>query len=126
MPSAPDTQFERVMERLHHYVLTLALILGNLSLFLIAGILVLSYLHTRHRADSGDTITVTSVEPAGRVANVTLSTGWLARTLVQTDLGFFATEIPASLQRDEAVTLETRGDTERYLCDARHRCVPLL
>ena len=68
---------------------------------------------------------VTHVQNAGRVISVSLGGGCLTRSLVETDLGYYALVDGISLARGEAMTLETREGKTRFLCDSRHRCLRL-
>lgn len=68
---------------------------------------------------------VASVQPAGRLVMVTQATGLITRSLVETDTGFYSLVDSASFQKNEPLTLETRGNRMRYLCDAGHRCTAL-
>ncbi|MCB8747295.1 hypothetical protein LHU53_10280 [Rhodoferax sp. U2-2l] len=66
------------------------------------------------------------VQNAGRVISVSLSGGFLARSLVETDQGFYALMDGISLARNEALTLEIREGRARFLCDSQHRCLRLM
>lgn len=69
---------------------------------------------------------VKSVRPAGRVVSVNLQGGLFSRTLVETDLGFYALGEGVSFFKNEALTLELRASGARYLCDLQHQCTELL
>ena len=69
---------------------------------------------------------VRSVQPGGHVISVTLSQGFFTRSLVQTDLGFYALTEGVSLPKGAAVSLELRASSQRFLCDEQHRCTELL
>ncbi len=58
--------------------------------------------------------------------SVTQTPGLLSRSLVETTLGFYAVGQGISLFKDEALTLQTRANQRRYLCDTRQRCTPNL
>jgi hypothetical protein len=68
----------------------------------------------------------TVVQNAGQVVTVSLGGGCFTRALVETDLGYYALVEAISLAKQEALTLETRGDKARSLCDSQHRCLRLL
>lgn len=73
----------------------------------------------------GDQV-VKSVQNAGRVVRVSQTTGLVMRALVETDLGFYSLRDGISLGRGEAMVLETRATSRRYLCDAQQRCTQLM
>jgi hypothetical protein len=58
--------------------------------------------------------------------DVTLSSGLLIRSLVETTLGFYAVADGISLYKGEDLMLQTRANGRRNLCDANRRCTPLL
>ena len=66
------------------------------------------------------------VQNAGRVVSVSQSGGFIVRALVETDLGYYALMDGVSLNKNEALTLETRADRLPFLCDSQHRCVHLV
>ena len=70
--------------------------------------------------------TVKSVQPAGHVTSVTLSQGLFTRSLIQTDLGFYAVAQGVSLQKDQPLSVELRANSDRFLCDDKHVCLPLM
>lgn len=65
------------------------------------------------------------VQNAGRVVSVSQSGGFITRALVETDLGYYALMDGVSLNKNEALTLETRADKTQFLCDSQHRCLRL-
>nr|WP_295777773.1 hypothetical protein [Rhodoferax sp.] len=77
-------------------------------------------------SDQGGDQTVRATQDAGRVLDVTTSSGLLTRSLVETTLGYFALADGISLYKGEDLTLQTRANGRRYLCDAGHRCTPIL
>jgi hypothetical protein len=109
------------IERLQRsLVFTAILCLGALSLVLCLALPGL-YFYDKHQGQ-----VVTSVRAAGSVLTVSLTSGWLIRSLVQTELGFFVLSPAISLDKGKPLTLEQRGNAERYLCDERHRCARVL
>ncbi|MBK9573080.1 MAG: hypothetical protein IPO43_10280 [Rhodoferax sp.] len=109
------------IERLQRsLVITAMLCLGALSLVLCLALPGL-YFYDKHQGQ-----VVTSVQAAGSVMTVELTSGWLIRSLVQTELGFFVLSPAISLDKGKPLTLEQRGNAERYLCDERHRCARVL
>lgn len=66
------------------------------------------------------------LQAAGQVLTVTQSTGLLTRGLVETTVGFYSLGDGISVSKGEELTLQTRANRRRYLCDASHRCTPLL
>jgi hypothetical protein len=68
---------------------------------------------------------VLSEQSVGQVITVSQSGGLFARSLVQTDVGFYALVDAISLSRNETLLLQTRADQSRFLCDSQHRCVKL-
>lgn len=66
------------------------------------------------------------VQNAGRVVSVSQSGGFITHALVETDLGYYALMDGVSLNKNEALTLETRSDKLRFLCDSQHRCLRLV
>lgn len=112
---------DRVMDRMQRVVLITMVLLvgiGTLVLMVLGSGL---YLWGREN----DAV-VKAVQDAGRVHCVTLTPGLLNRSLVETDTGFYALREGASLSKGEPLTLETRANFWRYLCDAQHRCIALL
>ncbi|TXT33429.1 MAG: hypothetical protein FD135_5489 [Comamonadaceae bacterium] len=67
-----------------------------------------------------------SVQNAGKVMSIHQGGGWITRALVETDLGYYALTDGISLNKNEALTLETRDDKVRFLCDSQHRCQSLV
>ena len=109
------------IERLQRsLVITALLCLGMLSLVLCLALPGL-YFYDKHQGQI-----VTSVQAAGSVMTVELTSGWLIRSLVQTELGFFVLIPAMSLDKGKPLTLEQRGNAERYLCDEHHRCARAL
>ena len=81
------------IERLQRsLVITAMLCLGALSLVLCLALPGL-YFYDKHQGQ-----VVTSVQAAGRVMTVALTSGWLIRSLVQTELGFFVLSTAISLE----------------------------
>lgn len=121
--STPATTTSRggFLDRLHRAVLiTMALLVG-------VGTLVLMGLGSAlYLWDRENDAVVQTVRNAGRVHNLSLVPGLVVRSLVETDSGFYAVREGASLLRGEPLTLETRANTRRYLCDAQHGCLELL
>lgn len=68
---------------------------------------------------------ILSVQRAGRVLAVSQTTGLLTRGLVETDTGYYSVIDGVSLNKHEALTLQTRGNRARFLCDSQQRCVAL-
>lgn len=120
-PAKPQGRLDRFLARALQLLLTVAVLQTALSILLLCGVGVYGYLLDR----DGDK-TVLSVQGAGQVLRVTQTTGLLTRSLVETDQGFYSLRGGVSLTKAEALTLETRGNQRRYLCDARHRCAQLM
>ena len=112
---------DRSLTRIRQLLLTAVVLQTALSILLLCGVGVYGYLLDR----DGDK-TVLSVQGAGQVLRVTQTTGLLTRSLVETDQGFYSLRGGVSLTKAEALTIETRGNQRRHLCDARHRCVQLM
>lgn len=121
--STPVTASSRgsFMDRLHRAArITMVLLVG-------VGTLVLAVLGSAlYLWDRENDAVVQTVRSAGRVHNLSLVPGLVVRSLVETDSGFYAVREGASMLRGEPLTLETRANTRRYLCDAQHRCLELL
>ena len=83
-----------------------------------------------HHGDDASATThgnrVVSVVQAGQVQSLVLGEGWHSGALVQTDLGFYVLDKAMSLPKNEALSLETRANDKRYLCDSAHRCTVVL
>ncbi len=73
-----------------------------------------------------DRAPILSELPAGRVMRVELHDGIFSRSLVETDLGFYALLDPVSLNKGEQMTLLERQGGRCYLCDIQHRCTRLM
>lgn len=122
--AAASARLNRWLDRIQRSALAIGVMASVVALLLIAVILVWAYLSDRDRERNAKI--VKAVEPAGHLLNVTLSGDWFARALVQTDRGFYGLADGVSLHRDAVLTLETRGNGRRYLCDEQHRCTQLL
>jgi hypothetical protein len=101
-------------------VLAMVLLIAVSTLFLAA---VGVYLYLMDRA--GDK-TVTETIEAGKALHVVQFNGLLSRSQVETTVGFYALADGISLSKGEDLVLQTRANGRRYLCDAGHRCTPLL
>ena len=103
------------------------LVIAFMSVLLAFGMLLLSVVavFTHLLDDQGDK-KVKVVQDGGHVQLVQLVNGPLMRSLVQTDIGFYALRDGVSLTKGETVTLETRDNNRRYLCDAQRRCTQLM
>jgi antitoxin component of MazEF toxin-antitoxin module len=98
-----------------------------LVLMIVLGIFVPMTLHAyRHVFREEPAPEATVVQNAGRVVSVSLGGGCFTRALVETDLGYYALVEAVSLNKHEALTLETRGDKARFLCDSQHHRVRLM
>jgi hypothetical protein len=98
-----------------------------LLMFIVLGVFVPMTLYAyRHVFLDEPVSKATVVQNAGRVVSVSVDGGCFSRALVETDLGYYALMEAVSLNKHEALTLETRGDKVRVLCDSQHRCVRLL
>lgn len=109
------------MDRLHRAVLISAVLLAGVGTLVLAVLGSALYLWDREN----DAV-VQMVHSAGRVHKLSLVPGLVVRSLVETDSGFYAVREGASLAKGEPLTLETRANTRRYLCDAQHHCLELL
>ncbi len=106
------------LQRTVALVMVLCLLLSAAVLgFTLTGV----YLFERHFS-----AIVKETESAGTVMTVNLSSGWPARTLVQTETGFYAISQGISLDKGKPLTVELRGNQDRYLCDHARRCARLL
>ncbi|MBK9573687.1 MAG: hypothetical protein IPO43_13650 [Rhodoferax sp.] len=118
-PVAPRST-QPVLGRLQQRValtMVLCLLLSAAVLgFTLAGV----YLVDRHLS-----AVVKEVESAGTVITVNLSSGWPARTLAQTETGFYAVSQGMSLDKGKPLTVQLRCNQDRYLCDPAHRCARL-
>lgn len=109
------------MDRLHRVVLISTVLLVGVGTLVLAVLGAAWFLWDREN----DAV-VQTVRSAGRVKNLSLVPGLVVRSLVETDSGFYAVREGASLAKGEPLTLETRANTRRYLCDSQHRCLELL
>jgi len=109
------------MDRLHRAVLITMVLLVGVATLVLAVLGSALYLWDREN----DAV-VQTVRSAGRVHKLSLVPGLMVRSLVETDSGFYAVREGISISKGEPLTLETRANTRRYLCDAQHRCLELL
>ena len=131
MSTQPKPSSPSFIDRLQQGVFIALMALMLVAVLLTCIALAFLYLRDQHEgerdlAHAPGRIAVTATVPAGRVLAVTLSQGLFTRSLVQTDLGFYALVKGVSLERDKPLTLEQRSNSERYLCDDQHRCTRLL
>ena len=131
MSTQPKPSSPSFIDRLQQGVFIALMALMLVAVLLTCIALAFLYLRDQHEgerdlAHAPGRIAVKSTQPAGRVLAVTLSQGLFTRSLVQTDLGFYALVKGVSLERDKPLTLEQRSNSERYLCDDQHRCTRLL
>ena len=131
MSTQPKPSSPSFINRLQQGVFIALMALMLVAVLLTCIALAFLYLRDQHEgerdlAHASGRIAVTATVPAGRVLAVTLSQGLFTRSLVQTDLGFYALVKGVSLERDKPLTLEQRSNSERYLCDDQHRCTRLL
>jgi hypothetical protein len=117
----PGPKFITWLKRLQVQLLVLLVIVICFSFLLVGLLLVpLTYFWSEKKEQE-----VVSSLTAGRVLSVSQTTGLFTRGLVQTDTGFFSLVDGVSLRMGEALTLETRANLARYLCDSQHRCIKL-
>lgn len=109
------------MDRLHRALLISAVLLVGVGTLVLAVLGSAWYLWDREN----DPV-VQTVRSAGRVHKLSLVPGLVVRSLVETDSGFYSVREGASLAKGEPLSLETRANTRRYLCDAQLRCLELL
>ena len=114
-------QLDRILFNIHKMVLLALAVLVAVSTVLLSVTGVYIFL-----SDQGGDQPVRATQDAGRALDVTLSSGLLPRSLVETTTGFYAVADGISLYKGEDLTLQTRANGRRYLCDASHRCTPLL
>ncbi|MCK9212957.1 MAG: hypothetical protein M0P52_00565 [Rhodoferax sp.] len=107
----------------HLEIASLMLLLLLLVLGIFAPMTISAY---RHVFMDEPRPTAVVVQNAGRVVSVSQSGGFITRALVETDLGYYALMEGVSLNKNEALTLETRADKVRFLCDSQHRCLRLV
>jgi hypothetical protein len=98
-------------------IVVLCLCFGFLALF---AAFTMAYLWSDYKEKD-----LLSVQSAGRVLAVSQTTGLLTRGLVETDTGYYSVIDGVSLNKHEALTLQTRGNRARFLCDSQQRCVAL-
>jgi len=119
-PAAPRST-QPVLGRLQQRV-ALAMVLCLLLRAAVLGVTLAGvYLCDRHLS-----AVVKEVESVGTVTTVNLSSPWPTRTLVPTEIGFYAVSQGLSLDKGKPLTVELRGNQDRYLCDHAHRCARLL
>jgi hypothetical protein len=119
-PISPSST-QPVLGRLQQRV-ALAMVLCLLLSAVVLGVTLAGvYLYDRHLS-----AVVKEVESVGTVTTVNLSSGWPTRALVQTETGFYVVSQGMSLDRGKTLTVELRGNQDRYLCDHAHRCARLL
>lgn len=116
-----SARLKRLLQQLQTGVMVLLVLWLCLSFMVPAVVLPLAYFWSEHKEK--EVIAVTS---AGRVLTVSQTTGLFTRALVETDSGFYSLSDGVSLAKQEALTLETRGNRARFLCDSQHRCVRLM
>ena len=68
---------------------------------------------------------IRSTEPAGRVMSVAQSVGLFTHSLLETDRGFFSLADGVSMGKGEELSLQTRGNGARFLCDSQQYCMRL-
>ncbi|MEO7106021.1 MAG: hypothetical protein ABIZ09_06590 [Rhodoferax sp.] len=108
------------LDRLHRKILILWMLLVCASLLCLLTFATIWYIWNDLQGDK-----LRSTEPAGRVLAVAQSTGLFTRALVETDLGFYSLTDGASLAKAENLSLQTRGNGARFLCDSHQRCMRL-
>ena len=119
--AVPSGKCRRSIQRLEILCLMLLLLL------LVLGVFVPMAMYAYRHVFVGEPVSQAMVvQNAGRVVSVSQSGGFIVRALVETDLGYYALMDGVSLNKNEALTLETRADKVRFLCDSQHRCVHLV
>jgi len=113
-------QILRLLKRTEIGLVALMLIFAGACMVLI--MVLYLYFYEQHQATRKQ---VLSEQSAGQVITVSQSGGLFARSLVQTEVGFYALVDAISLNKNEALMLQTRADKSRFLCDRQHRCVKL-
>ena len=116
-----SVRLQRLLARLQTSVMVLLVLWIGLSVMVPAVVLPLAYFWDEHKEKE-----VIAVASAGRVLMVSQTTGLFTRSLVETDNAFYSLVDGVSLAKQEAVTLETRGNRSRFLCDSHHRCMKLM
>lgn len=109
-----------VLDRAQRDILILAVLLACFGVICLAITFPVLYIWNDIAEDE-----VLGIAPAGHVVNVSLTAGLWTRALVQSDTGFYSLADGASLDKGEALTLETRGNRSRFLCDSRQHCMQL-
>lgn len=69
---------------------------------------------------------VISTTPAGHAIRADQTNSLFPRGVVETDSGYFFLISPMYIFKGDLLSLEVRGNGDRYLCDARHACTKLL
>lgn len=69
---------------------------------------------------------VKSATPAGHVLRSDQTTSLFSRGVVETDAGYFFLISPMSVRKGDLLSLEVRGNGDRYLCDSHRFCTKLL
>ncbi len=118
---SPKGQLDRILFCIHKMVLLALAVLVAVSMVLLSVTAVYILL-----SDQGGDQTVRATQDAGRALDVTLSSGLLTRSLVETTLGFYGVADGISLYKAEDLVLQTRANGRRYLCDAKQHCTPIL
>lgn len=112
---------KRGIDRVQRTLLVMMLILTCVGCIILVTVVPLLYLWSaRHE------MVVTEVRNAGQVQSVSLASGMWTRSLVETDKGYFSLVDAVSINKQEQVTLEIRGNRSRFLCDREQRCTKLI
>jgi hypothetical protein len=119
--AAPSGIWRRSIQRLEIASLMLLLVLLVLGIFVPMAM----YAYRHVYVDEPEP-RATVVQNAERVVPVSQNGGFITRALVETDLGYYALMDGVSLNKNEALTLESRADKLRFLCDSQHRCLRLV
>ncbi|MDO8767372.1 MAG: hypothetical protein Q7K57_01425 [Burkholderiaceae bacterium] len=117
----PQHRHKPLLDRLQTHALVLMVLCLCFGFLVLAVVFPLAYFWSEKKGKE-----VESVQSAGRVVAVSQATGLLTRGLVETDTGYYSVIDGVSLNKHESLTLETRGNQARLLCDSQHRCVKLM
>ena len=116
-----SARLQRLLARIQTSVMVLLVLWLCLSVMVPAVVLPLAYFWSEHKEKE-----VVKSQSAGRVLTVSQTTGLFTRALVETDSAFYSLVDGVTLGKLETLTLETRDNRSRFLCDSQHRCVKLM
>ena len=102
------------------------LLVTMLVLMCIGFLILITVVSLAYLWSAGQERVVKEVRSAGRVLSVSQTSGTWIRSLVETDTVYFSLVDAVSLNKQEQVTLEVRGNRSRHLCDSERSCTRLI